>query len=211
MNAIGRSDHMHNHWWWRPGWRVGRSMYTWHVTFDNQPELHKLVNTYQNALAPLSGLDIIPLRWLHLTTQGIAFTDEIGQPEIASIAEAVRKRLDTQPPVTLAAASPAIVDPEAIMLEVDPADSLNPVRASIRAGIADVRGAAQVPEPEQWTPHISIAYSNSDGLAAPYIDALSSVPARPVSITVSAVQLIELNRDAHLYQWVREAEVPLSG
>jgi hypothetical protein len=185
-------------------------MYTWHVTFDNQPGLHELVNAYQAVLTPLPGLDVIPLRWLHLTIQGIAFTDEIDQPEIADIAEAARKRLDNQPPVILAA-SPAIVDPEAIMLEVEPADSLNLVRASIRAGIADVRGAAQVPESEQWAPHISVAYSNSDGPAAPYIDALSSVLARPVSITVSAVQLIELNRDAHLYQWVRKAEVPLSG
>jgi hypothetical protein len=24
---------MADHWWWRPGWRHGRRMYYWHVTF----------------------------------------------------------------------------------------------------------------------------------------------------------------------------------
>ncbi|MGH3777668.1 MAG: hypothetical protein ACRDRR_18385 [Pseudonocardiaceae bacterium] len=32
---------MRDHWWW-PGWRVGRSSYTWHVTFDDQPAVHRL-------------------------------------------------------------------------------------------------------------------------------------------------------------------------
>jgi 2'-5' RNA ligase len=187
-------------------------MYTWHITFDNQPGLHNLAKGYQDALAPLHGLDLIPARWLHLTMQGIGFTDEISHQGIADIAEAARKRLATQPPVALEV-GPAIVDPEAIMLEVAPTGSLDPVRASIRAAMADVRGAAQVPESEEWTPHISLAYSNSDGPAAPYIDALQSVPARLASlaVAVSAVQLIELSRDAHLYQWTTKAEAPLSG
>lgn len=210
MSAIGPSDHMRDHWWWRPGWHVGRSMYTWHVTFDNQPALHDLVRAYQDALAPLPGLDVIPTRWLHLTMQGIAFTDEIGQQDISDIAKAACKRLAAQPPVALTV-GPAIVDPEAIMLNVEPADSLNPVRTSIRAAIADVRGPGQVAESEQWTPHISVAYSHSDGPAESYIDAVSSVGPESTTLTVSAVQLIELNRDTRLYQWVTTAEVPLSG
>jgi len=28
-----------NHWWWRPGWRVGRHYYACHLTLDDQPEL----------------------------------------------------------------------------------------------------------------------------------------------------------------------------
>jgi 2'-5' RNA ligase len=210
MSAIGPSDHMRDHWWWRPGWRVGRSMYTWHITFEDQPRLHELVKTYQDALVPLPGLDAIPMRWLHLTMQGIAFTDEISEQEIADIAEAARKRLAAQPPVSLTV-GPGIVDPEAIMLEVQPAAVLYPVRSSIRAAIGDVRGMAQVPEAEQWTPHISVAYSHSDGPAVLYVEAVGSVDLPPADLTVSAVQLIELSRDARLYQWVTKAEVPFSG
>ena len=210
MSAIDPSNHMRDHWWWRPGWRVGRSMYTWHVTFDDQPQLHELVSAYQSALAPLPGLDLIPGRWLHLTMQGIGFTDEVSEREIADIADSARKRLSNQRPVSLTV-GPATVDPEAIMFEVTPTDALSPVRSAIRAAISDVRGAAEVPESEEWTPHISLAYSNGSDVAAPYVAAVDSVSNPPVTLTVSKVHLIELNRDARLYQWTTKAEVPFSG
>jgi 2'-5' RNA ligase len=210
MSAIGPSDHMRDHWWWRPGWHVGRSMYTWHVTFDDQPQLHELVSAYQTALSPLPGLDLIPARWLHLTMQGIGFTDEVSEREIADIADAARKRLVNQRPVSLVI-GPASVDPEAIMFEVTPTDALSPVRSAIRAAISEVRGAAEVPESEEWAPHVSLAYSNSDGIAAPYIAAVDSVSTFPVTLTISKVDLIELNRDMRLYQWITKAELTFSG
>jgi 2'-5' RNA ligase len=210
MTAIGPSDHMRNHWWWRPGWRVGRRIYTWHVTFSGQRALHRLARNYRDALAPLPGLDLIPEQWLHLTMQGIGFTDEISGQDITDIAEAARKRLAAQPPVAVTA-GPAVVDPEAVVLTVHRADSLDPVRAAVRAAIADVRGAANVPESEEWTPHISVAYSNSDGPAGPYIDAIGPVTPRTEKVSVTSVQLIQLGRDTRLYQWTTKADVPLSG
>lgn len=210
MSDSSSPTRMRDHWWWRPGWHAGRCMYTWHVTFDDQPRLHNLVSSYQAALAPLPDLDLIPARWLHLTMQGIAFTDEVTPPEIADIAEAARKRLATQQPVPLSV-GPALVDPEAILLQVSPAGSLDPVRAGVRAAIADVRGAERVPESEHWSAHISIAYSNSAGSAAPYAEALDTITRVPADLTVSAVHLIELSRDTHLYQWTTKAEVLLSG
>jgi hypothetical protein len=185
-------------------------MYTWHITFNDQPSLHRLVKAYQAPLTSLDGLDLIPPRWLHLTTQGVAFTDEIDQEEIARIIEAARKRLAAQRPVSLTA-GPAFADPEAIMLELPSASRLYPVRDNIRAALAEVRGAVNVPETEQWNPHISIAYSNSDGTAAPYIEALGSITLPPADLTVHAVHLIELSRDTRLYQWTTKAEIPFTG
>jgi 2'-5' RNA ligase superfamily len=210
MSVIGPADHMRNHWWWRPGWRVGRRMYTWHITFDDQSSLHELVRAYQAALTSLDGLDLVPIRWLHLTMQGVAFTDEISWQEVADIIEAARARLATLHSVSLLA-GPAFVDPEAIMAELPSANALYPVRESIRAAIAEVRGVANVPEAEQWNPHISLAYSSSDGLAAPYLKALQTVAHSPADLTITAVHLIELSRDTHLYQWTTKAEVPLAG
>jgi 2'-5' RNA ligase len=150
------------------------------------------------------------MRWLHLTVQGIAFTDEATPQEISNIAEATRKYLSSQQPVSLSV-GPVLVDPEAILLQVSPAGALNPVRAGLRAAIAGERGAGQVPESEAWTPHISIAYSKSNGPASPYDEALNRAALAPVSLTVSAVHLIELSRDTHLYQWTNKAKVALSG
>jgi 2'-5' RNA ligase superfamily len=55
---------MRDHWWWRPGWRVGRSFSTWHVTFDDQPAVHRLAADYAPILNDLPTLDPIPVRWL---------------------------------------------------------------------------------------------------------------------------------------------------
>lgn len=209
MSAIGPTDHMRDHWWWRPGWQIGRRMYTWHVTFDDHSQLHELASVYQAALSPLGGLDLIPRQWLHLTVQGIAFTDEIDAREVVDIAEAARKRLSNQRPVSLGI-GPVIVDPEAIMFEVTPTDALTPVRAALRSAIADVRGATKVPESDEWIPHISLAYSNSDGSAEPFIAAVDSMQIPPFALTISKVHLIELSRDTHLYEWTTMAEVVLS-
>jgi hypothetical protein len=54
------ADHVRNHWWWRPGWRQGRRFYTRHLTFDDQPQLHALVDAYRDSFAQLPGLDLIP-------------------------------------------------------------------------------------------------------------------------------------------------------
>jgi len=36
------AEQMIDHWWWRPGWSVGRKFYTWHLTFADQPQAHRL-------------------------------------------------------------------------------------------------------------------------------------------------------------------------
>ncbi len=151
---------------------------------------------------------VIPLRWLHLTMQGIGFTDEVAPNDVAEIVRVARERLVTHRPVTFEVGAP-IVDPEAIMFRVQPADDLRLARDDIRAAIAEVWGPDQVPDSPEWAPHVSIAYSNADGPAAPYVDALASVAPEPVTVTLNAVQLIRLDRDTRVYRWDTEASVPL--
>lgn len=199
---------MRDHWWWRPGWRVGRRMYTFHTTFQDQPALHRLVAAYQAPLSALNGLDLIPYQWLHLTMQGIGFTDEVSGADIAAIAKAATARLESIEPVELTFNRP-VTDPEALQFHVQPADGMRGIRLAVRQAIADVWGAERVPDSEQWTPHVSIAYSNSDGPIEPYAKALDSVQAEPVTITVRRIQLIVLDRDEHVYRWTTKANIPL--
>jgi hypothetical protein len=63
----------------------GRHFYACHLTFEDQPAVQRLVLDYQAALAGLGGLDLIPGRGLHLTMQGIGFTDQISDREIAAV------------------------------------------------------------------------------------------------------------------------------
>jgi hypothetical protein len=200
-------DRMADHWWWRPGWRVGRRMYTWHFTFDGQQAVHDLAASYQKRLADLPDLDLIPARWLHLTTQGVAFTDEITDNQVADLIAASTERLKRFP-VQRVELGPARVTPEAILLDVTPADGLAAIRRELRETITDVLGTARLGESDEWTPHVSLAYSSGTGPQAPYAAAVASGGTAETVITT--VELIVLGRDQHLYEWTTRADVQLA-
>jgi len=200
---------VNEHWWWRPGWRVGRRMYTWHVTFAGHPEVSELAARVQARLAGLPGLDLIPGQWLHLTMQGIGFTDEVPEDDITLIVEGARKHLAAVP-VPQVTVGPARVVGEGIAFEVTPQDGLTAVRAALREAIAEVRSPQRVPDPDEWTAHVSVAYANSTGPGDDYAKALAGDDGT-VSLDVGAVQLIVLGRDEHLYSWTTRADLPIGG
>ncbi|MGH3837948.1 MAG: 2'-5' RNA ligase family protein [Pseudonocardiaceae bacterium] len=192
---------MRDHWWWRPGWRVGRSFYTWHVTFNDHPAVHRLAADYAPVLNDLPTLDPIPIRWLHLTIQGIGFTDEVDRADVDAIADAARDRSAALAPFTITL-GPARVDPEALMLPVHPAEPVTRLRTAIRAAIADVWGPDNVPEAANgFCPHVSLAYSNAAGPAEPIIQRLAARSVTAAEITVRRAALIDLNRDHRAYEW----------
>lgn len=122
----GNAQMMRDHWWWRPGWRVGRSFYTWHVTFDDQLAAHQLAADYAPIFEGLPTLDPIPVRWLYLTMQGIGFTDEVHRADVDAIADSARDRCRALAPFTITL-GPAQVDPEALMLPVRPTEPVRPI------------------------------------------------------------------------------------
>lgn len=70
--------YVRDHWWWRPGRKPGRRFYTFHFTFERQPAVQHLAAEARGRLSGFPALDLVPSRWLHLTTQGIGFTDEVS-------------------------------------------------------------------------------------------------------------------------------------
>lgn len=137
---------MRDHWWWRPGWRVGRSFFTWHVTFVGQPGACRLVAGYAPVLAELPVLDPVPIEWLHLTLQGVGFTDEVDRGDVDRIVAAARERCAGLKPFTITI-GPAHVEPETIRAPARPLEPLAGLRRAIRAAIGDVWGPQNVPEP----------------------------------------------------------------
>ncbi|MEU7524453.1 2'-5' RNA ligase family protein [Saccharothrix sp. NPDC042600] len=203
------ADGMRDHWWWRPGWRAGRSFYTWHVTFADQAGAQRLVVAYAPVLAALPQLDPIPVRWLHLTLQGIGFTDEVDRQDVERIVEAARKRCAELEPIT-AVIGPAHVDPETVQMPVRPLEPLADLRLAIRAAIGDVWGADNVPEPEAgFRAHVTLGYSNTAGPMGPIRQALDAEAEHTAEVVISSVSLIDLNRDHQAYEWTDVATVSL--
>jgi 2'-5' RNA ligase len=192
---------MRNHWWWRPGWHVGRSFYTWHLTVGDDPEVRQLAADYAELLGKLPMLDPVPTRWLHLTTQGVGFTDEVDQADLERIITATRARCAGLAPITVML-GPARFDPEGFYLPVTPLDPLVELRDALRDAIGDVWGSENVPESAAgFRPHVTLGYSNSAGPAEPISEAFSGYPQHAALTTITTVSLINLNRDDQEYRW----------
>lgn len=201
-----------NHWWWRPGWRTGRHYYACHLTLDDQPQLRELVSRYQQAIANRPGLDLIPTQWLHITMQGIGFTDEIRPDELHNLVDALNRELSRIPAPTVSFHN-LTVHPEALYLKARPAEALYPLRARMHWAVASVLGpqssAESMPSPTQFVPHVSIAYVSADGEAKPIAEALQSVTAAPVTATFGKASLLEFHRDRRMYEWTSATPITI--
>ncbi|MEU4332931.1 hypothetical protein [Nonomuraea dietziae] len=66
---------------------------------EDQPAIHEVARRIQPELAATGALGPIPLEWLHMTMQGVGFTDEVSEETLAKIAAAVSQRVSGIGPV----------------------------------------------------------------------------------------------------------------
>jgi hypothetical protein len=116
------------HWRRRPGWQPGRRFCTFHFTFEQRHAVQLLAAEVRERLAGFPALDPVPGRWLHLTTQGIDFADEVSDGDLMAITAAARGRL-----ALVRAAEVTVSAPR-----VGPDGALDPARDALRAAIARV-------------------------------------------------------------------------
>jgi 2'-5' RNA ligase superfamily len=201
-----------NHWWWRPGWAPGRHFYACHLTLEDQPAVQQLVLDYQAALAGLRSLDLIPSRWLHLTMQGIGFTDEISEREIEAITDTLREHFRTITPPVITFHQPAVW-PDAITLPADPASALRQLRQGAYEVIQAVLGQNRMHEPPetiaQYRPHVSVAYISAPGPAQPIVSALRGARPGPVTTALDRASVLTFHRDNRMYEWTAATDLPI--
>jgi 2'-5' RNA ligase len=198
-----------DHWWWRPGWQVGSRFYSWHLTIGGQPELRALVRAYQDVLAPMTIMDVVPERWLHITTQGLGHCNEITDADRDAIVSAVSGRLSELPAATMTFHRP-VLHREAVVIPPTDPEPLREVKRAIQAGMREVWSADRIREdPDAFRPHVSAAYLNATGDPRPVRDALDQVDAPPVTTTLHVASLIVMHRDHRMYEWTTHATAPI--
>jgi hypothetical protein len=193
-----------NHWWWRPGHAEGRHFWACHLILDDQPQLRQLAADYQQALTGLPAIDLIPAQWLHLTMQGIAFTDEVTADELGHLDHALTTALtEVEPPTVKFRA--LTIQREAVYLPAHPAAALTPLRRAAHDALLSVLGPERFTETTadvaDWLPHVSIGYITYDGDPAPITAALNNLTTRTVAITFTKADLLEFHRDRRMYEW----------
>jgi hypothetical protein len=201
-----------NHWTELSEWWPGRSLFACYLTFENQPELHQAVTAYQGALADLPTLDLIWQEWLHLTMQGIAFTDELHPGQAEEMAAAVRDALAVGPSCEFTL-QPPMVGSDGVYL---PAAQPQPL-AAVRGAIAAAAGRTLSPrslyalpgqEDGGFVPHVSIAYANGQVPREAVIDRLRRVDVPSVTVRVDSVSMINLRRDHRRWSWTDAVKIP---
>jgi 2'-5' RNA ligase len=203
------SDQIRDHWYWRPGWSVGRRFYTWHLTFADQPGVADFAATYRDLLEARPETDPIPADWLHLTMQGVGFIDEVDRHDIDKIVDAARRRCAQLEPFVLTVGAPYI-DPESVQIAVQPPEPVRELRLALRAAIGEIWTPTDVPETETpFRPHMSLAYINRDGPAGPLVSAIETITTPPATATIRQCQMIIINRDDKMYKWDVYASVNL--
>jgi 2'-5' RNA ligase len=198
---------MADHWWQRPGRLPGRMLYQWHLAFHDQPKVIELAEMAQARLQGLPGLDMVAPHLLHLTTLIVGFADEIPENTVEKMVSGARKRLALVAPIPVTLGRVGY-HPQAVTLIVEPGDTLNPVLAAVREA-TDAAGCQGYTDTDPWIPHVSVAYSHSDGPAAPIIHALGRWLPK-TQVTIKSINLVAQTQIEHSWQWEPVAEVHLA-
>lgn len=120
-----------DHWWWRPGWRRGRSFYTWHITFPSSDSIRRIVLSCAPIISRINTLDPVGIEGVHLTLQGIGFTDEVSRSDIKRIVASTRSRCAQLKPVNARMDEP-LMDEEALSMNVHPVEQIAHVKLALR-------------------------------------------------------------------------------
>ncbi|XNL80894.1 2'-5' RNA ligase family protein [Actinomadura madurae] len=141
-----------------------------------------------------------PLEWLHVTTLVVGPTEEITGEQQQDMLGAASELLAELPPVAVRLGR-ILYHPEAIAAEVQPAEPLKQIRNAIQTATLKVTGREGHTEgPTQWTPHMTLAYSETEQPAEPLITALGrEIPTN--QFTINAVTLVNQQGPERLWNW----------
>lgn len=196
MSNIRRASRIADHWYPRPGWRPGRLFDTWHILFDDLQEVRALASRSQEVLQRLPGLVAVPIEWLHMTVQGVGWSDEVTDSQRSDVIDCVTEEMAGVREIH-ATFGPPLVKGEALVLPVAPVEALHDVRNRIRTGVARALGGPPWEALEQrhgFLPHVSVAYARLDADAAPYAMALDTVAPARVTAVIRGIALIRQER-----------------
>jgi 2'-5' RNA ligase len=192
---------MRDRWASRPECTPGRGMLYWHVLMSPYAQACAAATDAQKIIARFSGFHMTPLRWLHMTTLIAGSTDDITRPQMAAMISEARRRLSEVAPIP-ATLGRIFYHPEAIVLGVEPAESLRVIHDAAESATLQVLGKSWTNnEPlSTWTPHVTVSYSTAEQPAGPIISALGrSVRQRQISID-SLTLVIQWGPD-RLWDW----------
>lgn len=197
---------MTDHWAIQPGTDPQHRQLMWPVALGADRTVTELAGQAHRRIAGIPGLDLVPPRWLHLTTLTSGPADDISPGPLAAMIEEAQYLLAAIGPITITLGR-VLYHPRAVMLDAGPAGPFEPVIEAIQTATRHA-GSSTALYHDPWRPHITLAYSNAIRPAAPVIRALGrSLPAREV--TIRSVSLVTQS-PGQRWTWDLVADLPLA-
>lgn len=197
--------HLHNHW----ANRDTRRSYYWYLTFEHCTELQSLAKRYRDGI-PLPYYDFTPSTELHMTLDRVAYDGDITPKQIRKVVSAAAQACSVLSPFTIAVAGLGGT-PGALGFSVVPYEPLLQLRDTLRTATLSAYPRAPVRQ-SGFHPHVAIAYCNAHVPAAQAIAAVQQLnTGDTVTVSVSRVALVLLDRRSRAYSWQSVDHVPLAG
>lgn len=185
----------------------GQGQLYWHVLLGEDPEARAIVQEAHDRLAGLPGLDLVPQKFIHLTTLVAGYSHEITDHQVKVMAEEATVQLSRIAPITVSLGR-VLYHPEAVVLEARPADRLRPLLEAAKFATRAAIGRDGALAHAAWVPHVTVAYSSADGPAAPIIEALGKqLPER--HITINNIHIVNQDGPETVWDWRPLARVQL--
>lgn len=188
-----------DHWAWRPDWTAGRACTFWYLTLPGAAVCSPALGHYLGRLAATPWLDVVPLRWWHLTLTEVGYADVVRPRQLDRLRAEVGRVVADHGPVRLEL-GPVVRFRTALALEAGPADGLGGLQAAVRAATERVLGHPVV-HPRRFRPHVSLAYVNRDVPGADLEELCESAPATTTTVDVDRLTLAAVTRRDRHYQW----------
>jgi 2'-5' RNA ligase len=202
------SAQLRNH-WTRP---LGPLGYYWFLTFENSPELAALVNECQPSI-DFPYYDLTPQSKLHLTLGKIAHHVEISRHQLHEVAEFAARTCNGIAPFEVSIKRLSGVR-SAVAFEVHPTTKVEELRNRLKSATESIIPRKAHLDSHPHPPHITIAYSNADGVSAERsMRAISRInmSIHRISLRIDRASLVLLSREQNHYSWKMISQVPLNG
>jgi 2'-5' RNA ligase len=172
----------------------------WHVLLGSDAAARAAAATARQRLARFTGLHTTPPEWLHVTILRAGTAGTVTRDDMSRMLATAQDALAQTAPVTVTLER-VLYHPEAIVLSVAPGSVLRPVFEAARTATREVLGpdAGDV-EGDEFTPHMTLAYSAAEQPAAPVIAELGkTLP--PCRVTIREVSLVVQHGPEDQWNW----------
>lgn len=190
----------------RPEPAPGFGTVYWHVLMSRYEGARLAAQNTQEVLSQFDGFHLTPPEWLHMTTFLVGPAERYSRSQLVDMTAIATDLLGSTSKIETSI-SRILYHPEAIMLAIDPAEAIKPIRDAAQIA-SESHHSSSRERLRPWVPHMTIGYSVTSQIAEPIIAKLGrSIP--PHRATIDRLNLVVQWGPERSWEWEPVGEIIL--